>query len=93
MPGIPATLVIGVDTAAAGRGVGRDLLAAAECEASDRGLSRLELTVMTDNLRALGLYLRGGFRVEGLRHRALVRDGTAVDEYYMAKLLPDQNGT
>jgi RimJ/RimL family protein N-acetyltransferase len=29
---------------------------------------------MTDNLRALGLYLRSGFRVEGLRHRALVRD-------------------
>jgi len=48
---------------------------------------------MTDNLRALGLYLRSGFRVEGLRHRALLRDGTAIDEYYMGKLLPDRDGT
>jgi RimJ/RimL family protein N-acetyltransferase len=86
-------LVIGVDTAAAGRGIGRGLLAAAEREASARELRRLELTVMTGNLRALGLYLRSGFRVEGLRHRALVRDGTAIDEYYMGKLLPHQDGT
>lgn len=83
-------LVIGVDAAAAGRGVGRDLLAAAEREASGRGLCRLELTVMTDNLRALGLYLRSGFQMEGVRRRALERDGTAVDEYYMGKLLPRQ---
>jgi ribosomal protein S18 acetylase RimI-like enzyme len=86
-------LVIGVDAAAAGRGIGRGLLAAAEREASGRELRRLELTVMTDNLRALGLYLRSGFRVEGLRHRALQRDGTAIDEYYMGKLLPGQDGT
>jgi hypothetical protein len=39
-------------------------------------------------LRALGLYLRGGFQVEGLRRRALARDDTVVDEYYMGKLLP-----
>jgi Acetyltransferase (GNAT) family len=69
-------LVTGVDTAAAGRGIGRDLLAAAGREASGRRLHRLELTVMTDNLRALGLYLRSGFRVEGLRHHTLLRDAT-----------------
>ena len=89
-------LVIGVDTAAAGSGIGRDLLAAAEREASRRGLRRLELTVMTDNLRALCLYLSGGFQVEGLRYRALERDGMAIDEYYMGKLLsigPPQPGS
>jgi hypothetical protein len=32
-------------------------------------------------------------RVEGLRHRALQRDGMAIDEYYMGKLLPGQDGT
>jgi RimJ/RimL family protein N-acetyltransferase len=48
---------------------------------------------MTDNLRALGLYLRSGFQVEGLRRRALQRNGTEIDEYYMGKLLPDRNGT
>ncbi|HEV2374171.1 MAG TPA: GNAT family N-acetyltransferase [Streptosporangiaceae bacterium] len=85
-------LVIGVDADAAGRGIGHDLLATAEREARGRGLSRLELTVMTDNLRAFDLYLRSGFQVEGLRRQALFRDGTPVDEYYMGKLLPQQDG-
>jgi ribosomal protein S18 acetylase RimI-like enzyme len=84
-------LVIGVDAAAAGRGIGRNLLAAAEQEARGRGLLRLELTVMTDNLRALGLYLRSGFQVEGLRRRALVRGGTVIDEYYLGRLLPQND--
>jgi ribosomal protein S18 acetylase RimI-like enzyme len=80
-------LVLGVDAAAAGRGIGRSLLAAAEHEAAKRGLRRLELTVMTGNLRALGLYLRCGFQVEGLRRQALARGSTVIDEYYMGRLL------
>jgi RimJ/RimL family protein N-acetyltransferase len=80
-------LVMGVDAEAAGRGIGTALLRAAAEEAHQRGLQRLELTVMTDNLRALSLYLRNGFQVEGLRRQALVRDGAEVDEYYMGRLL------
>jgi RimJ/RimL family protein N-acetyltransferase len=34
------------------------------------------------------LYVRCGFQVEGLRRRALIRDGAPVDEYYMGRLLP-----
>jgi ribosomal protein S18 acetylase RimI-like enzyme len=85
-------VVMGVDVAAAGRGIGRELLAAAGREARGRGLCRLELTVMTDNLRALSLYLRSGFEVEGLRRQALVRDSTVIDEYYMGKLLSREGG-
>ena len=81
-------LVLGVDAAHAGRGVGGDLLTAAAREAGRRSLRRLELTVMTDNLRALDLYLRHGFTVEGLRRHALLRDSVPVDEYHMARLLP-----
>ena len=80
-------LVIGVDAATAGHGIGTGLLAEAAAEATSRGLRRLELTVMTDNLRAVALYLRNGFQVEGLRRRALHRDGATVDEYYMGRLL------
>jgi len=80
-------LVLGVDAAAAGRGIGRSLLTAAADEAARRGLARLELTVITGNLRALGLYLRCGFEVEGLRRQALVRGTVVTDEYYMGKLL------
>jgi ribosomal protein S18 acetylase RimI-like enzyme len=86
-------VVIGVDAAAAGRGIGRGLLATAEQQARSRGLRRLELTVMTDNLRALTLYLRNGFQVEGLRRHALHREGRTIDEYYMAKLLAHPDAT
>jgi ribosomal protein S18 acetylase RimI-like enzyme len=79
---------MGVDTGAAGRGIGSGMLATAAQETQRRGPRRLELTVMADNLRALSLYLRSGFQVEGLRRQALVRDGAVVDGYYMAKLLP-----
>ena len=75
-----------MDAAAAGHGIGRDLRAAAAHEAQRRGPRRLELTVMADNLRALGLYLGSGFLVEGLCRHPLTRDGTVIDEYYMGKL-------
>jgi RimJ/RimL family protein N-acetyltransferase len=80
-------VVMGVDTAASGRGVGAALLTEAVAEARRRELRRLELTVMTDNLRAIGLYLRSDFQIEGCRRQALLRDGVVVDEYYMARLL------
>lgn len=80
-------VVMGVDAAAAGQGIGRALLAEAIAEARRRGLRRLELTVMTDNLRAIDLYLRSGFQVEGRRRQALVRDGAMIDEFYLARLL------
>lgn len=45
---------------------------------------------MADNLRALHLYRRDGFHVEGLLRQAPARDGAVIDEYYMGKLLPQQ---
>jgi len=54
---------------------------------ADALLELQELTVMTGNLRALGLYLRTGFQVEGLRRQALVRGTAVTDEYCMGKLL------
>jgi putative acetyltransferase len=67
--------------------VGSALLTAAREQASARRLQRLELTVMTDNSRAVALYRRHDYEVEGVRRRALVRNGVAVDEYYMGCLL------
>ena len=48
-------VVMGVDADAAGHGIGSGLLGGADQEARHRGLRRIELTVMADNLRALGL--------------------------------------
>jgi RimJ/RimL family protein N-acetyltransferase len=80
-------VVMGVRTAYSGKGLGRALLGAARDEAVRRGLRRLELTVMTHNLRALNLYLSCGFELEGLRRDALVVGDRAVSEYYLGLLL------
>jgi len=82
-----AHVVIGVRQAYAGRGVGGKLLAQLERWGRANGMRRLELTVMTHNERAIGLYTKMGYRVEGTRQAALLVDGELVDELWMAKLL------
>jgi len=72
-----------------GQGVGSALLQAL-CDYADRwlGLLRLELSVYVDNERAIALYRRFGFEIEG-RHRGYVlRDGSFIDAYAMARLHP-----
>lgn len=82
-----AYVVIGFLEEARGRGWGRRLLGAVDRWATERGVSRLELTVMAHNAAAIGLYRRCGYVEEGLRRHSLIVDGTAVDEFAMAKLL------
>ena len=48
------------------------------------GLSRLELSVMTTNTRAIALYERLGFRFEGVRRHAYIINGMAIDDHLMA---------
>lgn len=81
-----ATLALGVASSHWGRGIGGQLLSAAVAWSAGAGLHRLELTVHTRNLRALGLYLRHGFQVEGVRRHSLLVDGSYVDEYLMSRL-------
>jgi RimJ/RimL family protein N-acetyltransferase len=70
-----------------GQGIGARLLAALETWAWAHALHRLELTVMTHNVRAIRLYTRMGFVIEGTKRHALLVNGTYLDEYAMAKLL------
>ena len=51
------------------------------------GLRRLELNVYTDNARAIALYRRFGFEVEGTHRADALRDGTYVDSFSMARLI------
>jgi len=81
-------LVIGVARSHWGQGLGRKLLAATEAWAAAVGVTRLELTVMATNERAVALYQRCGFEVEGRRRQAMRVDSSYVDELYMGKLLP-----
>jgi putative acetyltransferase len=49
-------------------------------------LKRLELSVYTDNIRAIALYERFGFEREGLCRAYAWRDGAYVDSLAMARL-------
>ena len=49
-------------------------------------LIRLELTVFTDNERAIHLYESMGFQREGIRRKAAVRNGVYMDELAMARI-------
>jgi L-phenylalanine/L-methionine N-acetyltransferase len=69
------------------RGVGSQLLGSL-LELADRwfNLSRVELTVYTDNLPAIALYEKFGFTREGTLARYAFRDGAYADVYAMARL-------
>jgi putative acetyltransferase len=70
-----------------GRGIGAALMKAG-VDLADRWLNliRLELTVYTDNVRAIALYEKFGFEIEGTLRRFAFRDGTYIDAHSMARL-------
>jgi [ribosomal protein S18]-alanine N-acetyltransferase len=68
---------IAVDPQSAGRGLGRQLVAACEAEAADRGCAALRLEVRADNLGAIRLYEACGYRIFG-RHEVYYADGSAA---------------
>ena len=83
-------LGISVLPEAQGRGVGSALMAAM-CDYADRwvGLMRLELTVYTDNARAVTLYRKFGFVIEGTFKGYVLRDGQFIDAHAMARFHPN----
>lgn len=82
-----AYVVIGVRQAAAGRGIGTALLHDLDAWAADHAVHRLELTVMAHNERAIGLYRRCGYELEGTRRHSLRVGGRYVNELALARLL------
>ena len=79
-------LGMGVAAPARGQGVGKTLIQAAIARATQRGLSRIELTVNSDNHVALGLYSSQGFVHEGTQRGGWCLEGRYFDVHYMARL-------
>lgn len=77
-------VALGVLRAHWGRGVASALLEEALTWSKRAGLVRVELTVHTTNLRAMDVYLRVGFQVEGVLRSSLLVAGRCVDEYVMS---------
>lgn len=72
-----------------GQGIGSSLLTAALDLATNwLNITRLELTVYTDNQQAIALYQKFGFIIEGEAKNFALRDGGFVNAYYMAKTQP-----
>jgi len=83
--------VLGMGILAAYRrsGIGTRLVHAALKRAKASGLSRVELEVFEDNVPALGLYRKAGFRVEGKKVAAVRIDNNYKDALVMGLLLKD----
>ncbi|UGX86941.1 GNAT family N-acetyltransferase [Phyllobacterium meliloti] len=82
-----AGIGIGVHDDFTGRGIGKALLHAL-IDAADNWLNirRLELTVYTDNSRAISLYEKCGFEREGIHRDYAFKDGRFVDALAMARI-------
>lgn len=70
-----------------GKGVGTALMwACVDLADNWLNLSRLELSVYTDNEPGIRLYQKFGFVIEGTQKRFAYRDGEYADVYVMARL-------
>jgi putative acetyltransferase len=72
-----------------GKGVGTALMQAL-VDLADGWLNvfRLELTVFVDNRRAIALYRKFGFEIEGTHKAYALRAGEYVDAHFMARIRP-----
>jgi putative acetyltransferase len=72
-----------------GKGVGTALMQAL-VDLADNWLNvfRLELTVFVDNKRAIALYRKFGFEIEGTHKAYALRAGRYVDVHAMARIRP-----
>ena len=68
------------------QGIGFKLLSALADWAKSQDVARLELTVFSNNIPAIGLYKKHGFLIEGKRTKAIkLPDGSFADSMLMAK--------
>jgi ribosomal protein S18 acetylase RimI-like enzyme len=82
-----AYIVTGIREGYRGKGVGSSLFKELEKQAREKGITRLELTVIKENTPALNLYQKMGYRIEGEKPESLFTEGRYLDEYYMGKLI------
>ncbi len=82
-----AYLVLGVLEEYQGKGIASQLFNQVFEWAKEIEITRLELTVIKDNVKAFHLYRKMGFVIEGEKVHSLMINGRPVNEYYLYKLL------
>ena len=70
----------------AGKGFGRKMMQEIIDLANQQGYKRIELSVATENVRAIGLYKKVGFEAEGVmrKYTNLRQEGRFLDELLMS---------
>ena len=81
-----AYMVIGVERAQWGKGIGKSLIEFMETWAKSASIHRIEFTVVEANTSARFLYRKCGYIEEGIKRDSLKVDGEYVNEIYMSKL-------
>jgi putative acetyltransferase len=81
------TLTIMVQSTYQGKGIGISLLNTLFETARKEGIELVELKCRTDNPRALALYKKLGFEIEGTLRNRVKRDGKHFDLHVMSKNL------
>lgn len=82
-----ASVITGVLKEFHGQGSAKELFLRLFEWAEEKGVIRLELTVMVHNERAVHFYEGMGFEKEGVKRQSLIVSERPVDEYVMAKIL------
>jgi putative acetyltransferase len=87
-------IAMAVHDAYQGQGIGKMLLLAV-IDLADNWLNlvRLEVDVYTDNERAINLYERFDFEIEGRKRCDAFRSGAYIDSYIMGRLRPQSPQT
>ncbi|WP_394246736.1 GNAT family N-acetyltransferase [Vibrio profundi] len=84
-----ASFGLGIHDKYHGLGIGTKLIETV-IDLADNWLNihRIQLEVNVDNEKAIGLYKKMGFEIEGEAKDASFRDGQFVNTYYMARIRP-----
>jgi ribosomal protein S18 acetylase RimI-like enzyme len=80
---------VAVDPVSSEQGAGSRMMAEVLVKVKEMGFTRIELTVGTENARALRLYERVGFEIEGrLKNYSFLKsENRYIDEYVMGLIL------
>lgn len=81
-----ANIVIGILEEYCNKGIGYNLFQEVFSWAKMNNIIKLELSVITENKRAVKLYTKLGFAIEGTRKKSTFINGKYFDDFYMAKI-------
>ncbi len=82
-----ANFAIGVLTNYRKQGIASKLLSFAENWLKEKGVKKIEMTVIAENTPALACYEKNGYKREGVREKSISMNGKFYDELFMAKVI------